>query len=134
MKSYMESNSFKPCCPEFRSSYCYDHCNWFGVCLDFEDELEVTAREIKEMKKYEPGTLVMLCVGHLKDIPQELKDMDQRIFRIKKSTEVSKTWRYYELYGCVSKAGVPWCIEEDWIHTIKTIKEPGSKPEKRGEK
>ena len=123
MKSYTEPSNFKPSCPEFRTSYCYDLCNWFGVCLDFEDEFEMFIRENKqEMKKFEPGKLVMLCTGHLKDVPQELRDMDQRVFRIKKATEVSKSWRYYELYGCVSKAGVPWCIDEDWIQPVRELK------------
>lgn len=45
MKSYTETNSFKPSCPEFRTSYCYDLCNWFGVCMDFEDELEAFNKE-----------------------------------------------------------------------------------------
>lgn len=123
MKSYTETNSFKPSCPEFRTSYCYDLCNWFGVCMDFEDELEAFNKEnVEPMKDIRPGTAVILRTGKLRDIPKELKDMDRRIFRVKKVTSVSTNWRYYELYGCNSKAGVPFCIDEDWIEPVKEVK------------
>ena len=69
----------------------------------------------------EVGTTVMLCVSHVKDIPNELKEMDQRIFRVKKVTNVSTNWKYYELYGCNSKAGVPFCIDEDWIQPVREV-------------
>lgn len=123
MKSYTEMSNFHPSCPEFRSSYCYDLCNWFGVCMDFEDELEAFNEEIKEeMKQIEVGTTVMLCVGHVKDIPQDLKALDQRVFRVKKVVKVSTNWRYYELYGCNSRAVILWCIEESWIQPIKEMR------------
>lgn len=85
------------------------------------DELEAINKEIKPMKTIEVGTTVMLCVSHVKDIPNELKEMDQRIFRVKKVTNVSTNWKYYELYGCNSKAGVPFCIDEDWIQPVREV-------------
>ena len=124
MKSYTETNSFKPSCPEFRSRYCYDLCNWFGVCTDFEAELEAYNEEMKNktMKDIKPGMTVMLCLKKVKDIPRELRELDERIYRVKSVTAVSQNWRYYELYGCKSKAGVPWCIDEDWIEPVREFK------------
>lgn len=26
----------KQICPQYRSRYCYDECNWFGNCIDLE--------------------------------------------------------------------------------------------------
>ena len=74
------------------------------------------------MKEIDVWTTVMLCTAHLKDIPKELKDMDQRVFKVKKVTIVSQQYRYYELYGCKSKMGVPFCIDEDWIVPVKGLK------------
>ena len=122
MKSYTETNKYKPQCPEFRTNYCYDTCNWFGTCPDFDDEDKYYEENEKLMNKIDVGTTVMLCVAHVNDIPDELKALDQRLYRVKSVTEVSKSWRYYELKGCVSKAGVPWCIEESWIQPIREIK------------
>ena len=34
------SNDFVPECKQYRTRYCYDECNWFGKCLDFEREVE----------------------------------------------------------------------------------------------
>lgn len=122
MKSFTEPKNFKPKCPDFRTRYCYDLCNWFEVCQDFTDEYQAFLEEEKPMKEIDVGTTVMLCTAHLKDIPKELKDMDQRVFKVKKVTIVSQQYRYYELYGCKSKMGVPFCIDEDWIVPVKGLK------------
>jgi hypothetical protein len=41
MKSYTRKidPSFEPVCKEYFSDYCVDHCNWFGTCWDFEEDL-----------------------------------------------------------------------------------------------
>lgn len=35
----LEAKRFVPECKEFRSRRCYDECNWFAACQDFDDEL-----------------------------------------------------------------------------------------------
>ena len=32
--------AFIPLCRDFRTRYCYDQCNWFGCCADFDREAE----------------------------------------------------------------------------------------------
>lgn len=41
MKSYTkESKPFVPDCKDYFSRYCVEDCNWFGVCWDFQKEVE----------------------------------------------------------------------------------------------
>ena len=92
--------------------------------MDFEEELEAFNEEMKNetMKDIKPGMTVMLCLKKAGNIPKELRDLDERIYRIKSVTVVSQNWRYYELYGCKSKAGVPWCIDESWIQPVRELR------------
>lgn len=48
MKSYMkESEPFVPDCKDYFSRYCVEDCNWFGVCWDFQKEVERDAARIR---------------------------------------------------------------------------------------
>ena len=46
MKSYTKKiePSFEPVCKEYFSVYCVDHCNWFGTCWDFQEDVNDTIR------------------------------------------------------------------------------------------
>lgn len=46
MKSYTKESdtSFEPVCKDYFTDYCVDHCNWFGVCWDFQEDVNDTIR------------------------------------------------------------------------------------------
>ena len=45
MKSYTkESEQFVPVCKDYFSRYCVEDCNWFGVCWDFQEDVNDITR------------------------------------------------------------------------------------------
>lgn len=56
MKSYTkESEQFVPDCKDYFSRYCVEDCNWFGVCWDFQKEVERDAARIRTGDGSEAG-------------------------------------------------------------------------------
>lgn len=41
MKSYTKESdpNFRPVCKDYFSMYCVEDCNWFGVCWDFQEDV-----------------------------------------------------------------------------------------------
>lgn len=68
-------------------------------------------------REFKIGDPVMLMFGPPSaqvGVTPELKEMEERIFYIKKIKSMYNT-AMYELEGCNSKAGVPFSICKDWI-------------------
>ena len=39
--STKESKLFVPVCKDYFSDYCVGDCNWFGTCIDFQEDTEI---------------------------------------------------------------------------------------------
>lgn len=83
------------------------------------------------MKEYNIGDLVLLTLDSPGEvgITKGLEDYKERKFRISKvKTIIPKNKSagsraiYYELKGCVSEAGIPYAIAEDWIQPMRELK------------
>lgn len=81
------------------------------------------------MRDYKVGELVTLTLDSPGSvgITEGLKRHQGKVFRIKKTIglRISESgWYepYYELVGCVSEAGKPYAITQDWIKPIRDTK------------
>lgn len=79
------------------------------------------------MREFKAGELVLLTLdspGPV-EITPGLRRYKDRKFRIKKVVSLrlstSTMWygTYYELAGCVSRAGVPYAVTGDWIRPMR---------------
>ena len=81
------------------------------------------------MRDYKVGELVLLTLDSPGPvgITEGLKRHQGKVFRIKKTvglrlSEAGWYGTYYELSGCVSEAGKPYAITQDWIKPIRDTK------------
>lgn len=78
------------------------------------------------MRDYKVGELVTLTLDSPGSvgITEGLKRHQGKVFRIKKTIglRISESgWYepYYELAGCVSRAGIPYAVTGDWIRPMR---------------
>lgn len=83
------------------------------------------------MKEYNIGDLVLLTLDSPGEvgITKGLADYKERKFRISKvktiipkNKSAGSRATYYELKGCVSEAGIPYAITQDWIQPMRELK------------
>ena len=68
------------------------------------------------MNYFKPNDLVLLTFRPTEFMPDGLVEMNDKKFYVAKPVLKGMA---YELIGCVSRAGVPYTIAEDWLVPIK---------------
>lgn len=68
------------------------------------------------MNQFKPNDLVLLTFRPTEFMPEGLVGMNDLKFRVAKPVLKGTA---YELIGCISRAGVPYTIAEDWLVPIK---------------
>lgn len=71
------------------------------------------------MNSFKNGDAVMLAFRSTSGMPKDLADLNGQIYRVDKATCGGMA---YELIGCISRAGVPWTLHEDWLVPMREDK------------
>lgn len=83
------------------------------------------------MKEYNIGDLVLLTLGSVGEVGivpglAEYKERKFRISKVKtiipKNKSAGSRATYYELKGCVSEAGIPYAVTQDWVQPMRELK------------
>jgi len=72
--------------------------------------------------QFKIGDTVMLMFGSQTiGTTRELRKFDEQTFKISKAGRIAGVMPTYELDGCVSKAGTPFTIIEDWLVPCREV-------------